>query len=103
MAWAGEGCLWPAHSLLLVPPQQQARAGLRKTNRALVIHEDKVFGGFGGELVSTIMHHCFEDLDAPVERMGQSYHPVPFNKELEAAMQVNPDLVLEKIRETVSY
>ncbi|MBT6324814.1 MAG: 2-oxoisovalerate dehydrogenase, partial [Bdellovibrionales bacterium] len=49
---------------------------IQKTNRAIVIHEDKVYGGFGGELVSIIMSEAFELLDAPVNRVGSTFTPV---------------------------
>ena len=78
-------------------------ASVKKTGRALVVHEDKVFGGFGGELVSIIMHECFDSLDAPVERVGQKYIPVPFNKKLEAHMQPNADKVFEAVKRTMAW
>lgn len=59
---------------------------VRKTNKALVVHEDKVFGGFGGELVSQIAEFGFEHLDAPVKRVGSTFTPVGFHKNLEAAI-----------------
>ena len=76
---------------------------VRKTNRAIVLHEDKVFGGFGGEIAAQITKHCFSDLDAPVERIGQKFIPTPFNKKLEAAMQPTPEIVLDTIRSVVAY
>ncbi|NUQ33642.1 MAG: 2-oxoisovalerate dehydrogenase [Planctomycetaceae bacterium] len=74
-----------------------------KTSRALVVHEDKVFSGFGGEIVAQIMHECFEYLDAPVERVGQKYIPVPFNKTLEAAMQPNEKIVFDAVKKVLAY
>lgn len=65
-------------------------ASVKKTSRALVVHEDKVFAGFGGELASIIMEEAFEYLDAPVKRVGSPFTPVGFNRILEAA--VLPDL-----------
>ena len=47
-------------------------------HRALVVHEDKVFGGFGGEIVAAINEHAFEYLDAPVWRVGSPFMPVGF-------------------------
>jgi len=78
-------------------------ASVKKTNRALVVHEDKVFSGFGGELVAQITQHAFSHLDAPIERIGQQFIPVPFNKKLEAAMQPTPEIVLDAIKRTVSF
>jgi 2-oxoisovalerate dehydrogenase E1 component len=42
----------------------------KKTGRALIVHEEKVFGGFGGEIASTISDEMFKYLDAPVKRIG---------------------------------
>ena len=49
---------------------------VKKTNRALIVHEDKVFGGFGGELASIIADEAFTYLDAPVKRIGSTFTPV---------------------------
>ena len=59
---------------------------IKKTNRCLVVHEDKVFGGFGGELVGIINKKAFKYLDAPVERYGAAFLPVGFNHILERAI-----------------
>ncbi len=59
---------------------------VKKTNKVLVVHEDKVFGGFGGELVSQIAEFGFEHLDAPLKRVGSTFTPVGFHKNLEAAI-----------------
>ena len=58
-------------------------ASVRKTSKALVLHEAPTTGGFGAELAASIAHHCFGDLDAPVERLGGLDIPVPFSKALE--------------------
>ncbi len=78
-------------------------ATVAKTHRVVVAHEDKLFGGFGGEVAAQIAHRCFTDLDAPVERVGQDYLPTPFNKALEAAMQLTPDRLLAAIRRAASW
>ncbi len=59
---------------------------LKKTGKVLVVHEDKVFGGFGGELASQVTEFGFEYLDAPVKRVGSTFTPVGFHKNLEAAI-----------------
>src|SRR5690606_33469702 len=56
---------------------------VRKTGRALVLHEDCMTGGIGGEIVSLITESCFEYLDAPVLRVASLDTPVPFAAELE--------------------
>ena len=79
------------------------RAAVQKTARVVVAHEDKLFGGFGGEIAAWIAQECFEHLDAPIERVGQDYIPVPFHKKLEAAMQLNPARVEHAIRKVAGY
>jgi 2-oxoisovalerate dehydrogenase E1 component len=79
------------------------KATVRKTHRALIVHEDKVFGGFGGELVGVINEHCFEDLDAPVLRVGSTFTPVGFNRILERATLPDMTKILEAARALAKY
>ena len=58
-------------------------ASVRKTSKAIVLHEAPVTGGFGAEIAATVSKECFRDLDAPVERVGGLDMPVPFSKALE--------------------
>jgi len=60
-----------------------AAASVRKTSKALVLHEAPVTGGFGAEIAATLSRECFRDLDAPIERLGGLDMPVPFSKALE--------------------
>lgn len=78
-------------------------ASVSKTNRCLVVHEDKVFAGFGGELVALINEKCFEALDAPVKRVGSEFTPVGFNRILEKAVLPNTDKVVAALKETLAY
>lgn len=55
----------------------------RKTGKVLVLHEDTLFGGIGGEIAAGINEHCFEALDAPVKRLASLDTAVPFTKALE--------------------
>jgi len=56
-----------------------------KTHRALVAHEAVRFGGIGAEFAAAIAEHGFDDLDAPVARVGAPFSPVPFSPVLEQA------------------
>ena len=59
-------------------------ASVKKTGRAIVLHEDCISGGIGGEINALITEHCFEFLDAPVLRVGSLNSPVPFAATIEA-------------------
>ena len=74
-----------------------------KTNRCVVVHEDKVFGGFGGELVSIIMEEAFEHLDAPVGRVGSTFTPVGFHRTLERATLPNTEKIKEALKKYLEY
>lgn len=78
-------------------------ATVKKTHRALVVHEDKVFAGFGGELVGIINEHAFEHLDAPVRRVGSTFTPVGFNRILERATLPDVNKILVAARDLLNY
>jgi 2-oxoisovalerate dehydrogenase E1 component len=78
-------------------------ATVKKTHRALVVHEDKVFGGFGGEIVGAINEHAFEHLDAPVRRVGSTFTPVGFNRILERATLPDMNKILVAARDLLNY
>jgi 2-oxoisovalerate dehydrogenase E1 component len=56
---------------------------VQKTNKVLILHEDTLFGGIGGELSAWISEHLFEYLDAPILRVASLDTPVPFAANLE--------------------
>jgi 2-oxoisovalerate dehydrogenase E1 component len=56
---------------------------VKKTGKAIVLHEDCMIGGFGADLSAIIADECFEYLDAPVKRSASMDTPVPFAFELE--------------------
>jgi len=76
---------------------------VRKTGKALVVHEDKVFSGFGGEIASMIGERAFEYLDGPVRRMGSTFTPVGFNKILEAAILINQQKISDAALDLLKY
>ena len=75
---------------------------VKKTNRVLILHEDSLTGGIGGELSSLINENCFEFLDAPVIRCASLDTPVPFAKALEEQFLANKNLD-EKINYLINY
>lgn len=88
----------------LVPLDEEAVIEtVAKTNRALVVHEDKVFAGFGGEIVGLINDKAFEHLDAPVKRVGSTFTPVGFNRILEAAILPDTEKVYQAAKELLDY
>jgi len=62
---------------------------VKKSGRALVLHEDSLTGGIGGEISARITESCFEYLDAPVMRCASLDTPIPFNAELEKNFLAN--------------
>ncbi|MDA1009654.1 MAG: dehydrogenase E1 component subunit alpha/beta, partial [Bacteroidetes bacterium] len=68
----------------LVPLDKDAILNsVKKTGKAIVLHEDCMMGGFGADIASIISDSCFEYLDAPVKRSASIDTPVPFARELE--------------------
>ncbi len=88
----------------LIPLDEDAIIeSVKKTNRAMVVHEDKVFAGFGGEIAALISNKAFEYLDAPVKRVGSTFTPVGFNRILEAAILPNEDKIYTAAKEILDY
>jgi len=78
-------------------------ASVKKTSRVLIAHEDKVHGGFGGEIAARIAAELFPYLDAPIERVGSIFTPVGFNRILERAVLPSSEKVLEAARKLLKY
>lgn len=88
----------------LIPLDKDAIiASVKKTGRILIVHEDKVFSGFGAEIAALISNEAFEYLDAPVKRVGSTFTPVGFNRILEAAILPNTKKILAAARELLNY
>jgi 2-oxoisovalerate dehydrogenase E1 component len=87
----------------LLPLDQDAIiAAAKKTGKVIVLHEDCMTGGIGGELVAIINENCFESLDAPVKRVASLDTPVPFAVPLES--QFLPKERLKKaVEEILKY
>jgi len=76
---------------------------LSKTNRAIVVHEDNLTGGFGGEIVSLINEEAFELLDAPVKRVASKDVPIAYASVLEDQILVQTDWIVDMINEIIEY
>ncbi|RIH63227.1 2-oxoisovalerate dehydrogenase [Mariniphaga sediminis] len=76
---------------------------VKKTNKVLLAHEDKVFGGFGGELSAIITEKAFEHLDAPVRRVGSTFTPVGFNVILEKVILPDMKRIYDAAKDLILY
>jgi pyruvate dehydrogenase E1 component beta subunit len=72
---------------------------VKKTGRAVIVHEACKTSGFGGELASLIMETAFDYLDAPVRRVAGLDTPIPYAFHLETAVVPNPDWIIEAVKE----
>jgi pyruvate/2-oxoglutarate/acetoin dehydrogenase E1 component len=74
---------------------------VKKTNRCVVAHEAVTRMGFGAELAAVIQYQAFDWLDAPIERVGAHFAPLPFAPVMEAFVVPSAERVLEAIYKTV--
>jgi 2-oxoisovalerate dehydrogenase E1 component beta subunit len=78
-------------------------ASVRKTSKAILLHEDVLTGGVGGEIAARIAERAFEYLDGPVVRIASPDAPIPYSPPLEDAFLPNADKVIEKARWLYRY
>jgi pyruvate dehydrogenase E1 component beta subunit len=76
-------------------------ASVRKTTRCVVAHEAVVRMGFGAEIAAVVQHGAFDYLDAPVERVGARFAPVPFAPIMEQYVVPHAEDVLAAVQRTV--
>jgi 2-oxoisovalerate dehydrogenase E1 component beta subunit len=102
---AGEGCEAEVVDLRTLAPLDRETIcdSVRKTSKALLLHEDTSTGGMAGELAATITENVFEYLDGPILRVTAPDTPVPFSPPLEEAFLPNAEKVLEKARWLYRY
>jgi pyruvate dehydrogenase E1 component beta subunit len=77
-------------------------ASVKKTNRAVVAHEAVTRMGFGAEVASVLQYQAFDWLDAPIERVGAKFAPLPFAPVMEQFVVPHADDVLQAIYRTVN-
>ncbi len=71
---------------------------VKKTHRAMIVHEAVRFGGFGGEIAAQIQEEAFDYLDAPVARVGAPFSPVPFSPALEQHYVPNAERIVAEVK-----
>lgn len=88
----------------LLPLDEETILGsVQKTSRVILLHEDTLTGGIGGEIAARIAERAFQHLDAPVVRIAAPDTPVPYSPPLEEAFLPNAAKVLEKARWLCGY
>jgi 2-oxoisovalerate dehydrogenase E1 component beta subunit len=84
--------------------RQTILESVRKTGKAMVVYEDNLTGGFGGEVAAIIAEHAFGDLDGPVVRVAAPDIPaMPFNSPQEEFFMPNPAKIAEAMRKLAAY
>jgi pyruvate/2-oxoglutarate/acetoin dehydrogenase E1 component len=77
-------------------------ASVARTHRAVVVHEAVRAFGVGAEIAATIGEEGFDELDAPVIRVGAPFMPVPFARSLEARYLPDANAVIAAVRTTLA-
>ena len=67
----------------------------------MVVHEAVRFGGIGAEIAAQIQENAFDDLDAPVGRIGAPFSPVPFSPPLEQAYLPNAQKIADGVKDLI--
>lgn len=79
-------------------------SSVRKTSKALIVHEDNLTGGYGAEVAATIAEWGFMDLDAPVKRLaGPDVPAVPFSHPMQEWFMVDADKIADAIRDLAAF
>jgi 2-oxoisovalerate dehydrogenase E1 component beta subunit len=103
---AGEGIEVEIVDLRTLYPvdRETILSSVRKTGKALIVHEDNLTGGYGGEIAAIIADGAFTDLDAPVRRLcGPDVPAVPFSHPLQDWFMVSPEKIADAARELAKY
>ncbi len=103
--WAKEGYEVEVIDLRSIRPwdQETVAASIRKTGKALVVHEDHITNGFGAEIAAWLSAHVFEWLDAPIQRVGALDIPIGFSRILERATLPSEASVHEALGQLLEY
>lgn len=77
-------------------------ASLRRTHRIVIVHEAVQAFGVGAEIAARVADEGFDELDAPVLRVGAPFMPVPFARSLEAHYMVNADKICDAVKKVMA-
>ena len=103
---AGEGIECTVVDLLTLNPldQETILEAARATGKVLIVHEDTLTGGLGGEIAAIIAEHAFEDLDAPIRRLaGPDIPPMPFHEAMESFFMPDRAKIAAAARDLAAY
>ena len=88
----------------LLPLDREAiLATARKTGKVLIAHEDRMTGGFGGEVAAIIAEHAFDSLDGPIRRIAAADAHTAFSPPLEEFILPNTNKIVQAIRSLAAY
>ena len=76
---------------------------VKKTGRAIVVHEAPTEGGFGGEIAALIADKAFDYLDGPVKRVGGRFCPIPFSPEMEKFYLPSVDRIVQAAKDIIAF
>jgi 2-oxoisovalerate dehydrogenase E1 component beta subunit len=105
-AVAGEGLSIEVIDVRTLLPLDKSTllTSVRKTGKALIIHEDNLTGGYGGELAAILGEEAFTDLDAPIRRLaGPDVPAMPYSHPLQDWFMLNPEKIAEAMRQLAAY
>lgn len=103
---AGEGVYCTVVDLLTLNPldRETILESAKATGKVLIVHEDTLTGGLGGEIAAIIAEHAFEYLDAPIRRVaGPDIPPMPFHHAMEDFFMPNREKIATAARELAAY
>ncbi len=103
---AGESIECTVVDLLTLNPldRETILEAARVTGKVLIVHEDTLTGGLGGELAAIIAEHAFEDLDAPIRRVaGPDIPPIPFHHAMESFFLPDREKIAAVARDLAAY
>ena len=101
-----EGVRVEVLDLLTVRPldEDAILTSVRKTGKALIVHEDTKMLGIGGEVAAIIAEHAFEYIDAPIARLaGPEVPAMPFSPTLESVFLIDTERILDAMRNLAAY